>query len=416
MNPYFVAIVAIIVGGWALGCLSGLLTLRSLRPDLPEPFKGWYDAQAYRRSQEYASARTRFGLAAETWSSAVALAFFLLCGFAWLEGWAQGPGLGPVPTGLAYVGALWLLTALVGLPADLYATFVLEERFGFNRTGPGAFAADKLKGLALTAAIGGPVLAGVLFLFTRFGPDAWVAVWLVVVAVVLLLQWLAPSYLLPIFNRFTPLEDGELRQAITSYLHSVGYEAQGVYVMDGSRRSSKANAFFAGFGKRKRIALYDTLIDDMQTDELVAVLAHEVGHARLGHVKRMLAVAVGKLAVFFAVLAFMLGNEGLAAAFCVDTPSVHTGLVFFGVLYGPLAAALGLGTGWLSRRHEHQADAFARKTYEEPFGAPGALARALKRLTVKNLGNLTPHPLNVVLGHSHPPVLQRLERLEQTRR
>ena len=409
LNFYLVCILAILLLGALLELIAGLLELRSLHPELPAEFTGVYDRDRYARAQEYTRATTRLALVRRTVGLALTLAFLLLGGFNLVDALARGLGLTPVPTGLVFTGLLALLSGAVQLPFSVYATFGIEERFGLNTTTPLTFLLDTLKGMLLAVVLGGPLLAGVFLLFEAGGPSAWILCWLAVSAFLLVVQFLAPVVLLPLFNRFTPLAEGELRTAITRYVAAERFAVGGIFTMDGSRRSTRANAFFTGFGRFRRIVFFDTLLERLTTAEIVAVLAHEIGHWRLKHISVMVGLSVLQTGLLFFLLSRLLDNPGLFAAFGMEHLSVYGSVVFFGFLYTPIATLLAVGVNGLSRRHEYQADRFAVHT-----GADAeSLISGLKKLSVSNLANLTPHPVNVRLSHSHPPVLERIAALRQ---
>ena len=409
LNFYLVCILAILLLGALLELIAGLLELRSLHPELPAEFVGVYDRDRYARAQEYTRATTRLALVRRTVGLALTLAFLLLGGFNLVDALARGLGLTPVPTGLVFTGLLALLSGAVQLPFSVYATFGIEERFGLNTTTPLTFLLDTLKGMLLAVVLGGPLLAGVFLLFEAGGPAAWILCWLAVSAFLLVVQFLAPVVLLPLFNRFTPLAEGELRTAITRYAANERFAVGGIFTMDGSRRSTRANAFFTGFGRFRRIVFFDTLLERLTTAEIVAVLAHEIGHWRLKHIPVMVGLSALQTGLLFFLLSRFLDNPGLFAAFGMEHLSVYGSVVFFGFLYTPIATLLAVGVNGLSRRHEYQADRFAVHT---GAGAE-ALISGLKKLSVSNLANLTPHPVNVRLSHSHPPVLERIASLRQ---
>ena len=409
LNFYLVCILAILLLGALLELIAGLLELRSLHPELPAEFTGVYDRDRYARAQEYTRATTRLALVRRTVGLALTLAFLLLGGFNLVDALARGLGLTPVPTGLVFTGLLALLSGAVQLPFSVYATFGIEERFGLNTTTPLTFLLDTLKGMLLAVVLGGPLLAGVFLLFEAGGPSAWILCWLAVSAFLLVVQFLAPVVLLPLFNRFTPLAEDELRTAITRYAANERFAVGGIFTMDGSRRSTRANAFFTGFGRFRRIVFFDTLLERLTTAEIVAVLAHEIGHWRLKHISVMVGLSVLQTGLLFFLLSRFLDNPGLFAAFGMEHLSVYGSVVFFGFLYTPIATLLAVGVNGLSRRHEYQADRFAVHT-----GADAeSLISGLKKLSVSNLANLTPHPVNVRLSHSHPPVLERIAALRQ---
>ena len=407
MNSYAAVILAALVLDWGLNLVADLLNLRALSPELPGEAAGVHDAAAYRRSQVYTRTRTRLGLVASTASLGALLAFWFAGGFPALDRWCTRVASGPVLAGLLFIGTLGLAQAALSLPFRLYSTFVIENRFGFNRTTPRTFAADLLKGTLLAVAIGAPLLAAILYFFQYAGPSAWLYCWAITTVVLLAVHFVAPTWIIPLFNTLTPLPDGELRQAILDYARGVAFPVSGIFVIDGSRRSTKANAFFAGFGATKRIALFDTLIERQTTAEMVGVLAHEIGHYKLHHVPKRLALSIAHTGILFALLSVLLSHHGLFAAFGMDRPSVHAGLVFFALFYTPVELVLAVVLNALSRRDESAADRFAART----TARPDTLASALKRLASEQLANLTPHPFYVALHYSHPPLLARLAAL-----
>ena len=302
-----------------------------------------------------------------------------------------------------------LLSGALNLPFSLYATFVLEQRYGFNTTTVATFVLDRLKAMLLAALLGGPLLAAILWLFGTLGSKAWLLSWLVVTLVILVLQFLAPVLILPLFNRFTPLADGALKEAITGYAASQRFAIQGIFTMAGSKRSTRANALFTGFGRFRRIVFFDTLLDQLTTDEIVAVLAHEMGHSQRGHIPAMMALSVLQTGLLLFILSIFLNNQGLFAAFGMEYLSIHASLVFFGFLALPITALLAVGMNAVSRRNEYQADRFVAESGVDAE----ALISGLKKLSRSNLTNLTPHPLHVLLHHGHPPVLARIAALRR---
>jgi STE24 endopeptidase len=408
MNVYAVIILSTLLLDYALNLVADCCNLRALRHELPPEFADVYDAAAYRKSQEYTRVQTRFGILTSTCMLAVTLVFWFAGGFQALDVWVRSWHLGLIWTGLAYIGLLVLGKGLLSLPFTLYDTFVIETRFGFNKTTLTTFCTDLLKSLVLAVMLGGPLLAGVMAFLAYAGPHAWVYCWLTMTVFTLGLQWLAPTWLLPLFNTFTPLEPNALKDALLAYARTVKFPVEDVFGIDGSRRSSKSNAFFTGFGKHKRIALFDTLITSHTVPELVAVLAHEIGHYKLQHVLRSTVLSILHMGVMFFFLSIFLNHAGLFQAFYVQQPSVYAGLVFFGMLYTPIELVLSMGMQIVSRRHEYEADRFAVDTFEEP----AALVQALKKLSRHNLANLTPHPFYVFLHYSHPPMLQRLRAIQ----
>lgn len=398
------AAIAALLFSYTLTALARRLNVRSLKNALPAEFDGVYNPADYANSQAYVRAGAGLAAVEETVGLLLTAGFILAGGFGWLDGWTRGLGLSELPIGLVFVGALSLVQAVFGLPFEIWTTFVLEARFGFNTTTARVFIMDRLKGLALGVVLGGVLLAAVLFAFERLGEWAWLVAWGTVTVFTVVMLVVAPVWILPLFNTFQPLEPGPLRAAIESYAGSQGFSLSGIFVMDGSKRSTKANAFFTGFGKRKRISLYDTLIGKLTADELVAVLAHEVGHSKKHHLAKGLVLAVAKMGVLFYALQVFLGSAAFQRGFGVAVPSVHAGLMLFGLVYQPLALALSVVANGFSRRWEFEADAYGASGP----GGPQAMVAALKALSVANLSNLTPHPLMVWLNYSHPPVLARI--------
>jgi len=405
MNIYGLVILGALLISYALNILARVLNLRTLGDPLPAEFEGVYDARDYARMQEYTRANTRFGFITATFDLAVLLLFWFTGGFNWLDLLVRGWGFSPLVSGLLYIGLLLLGSSLLSLPFSIYDTFVIEERFGFNRTTVRTFVLDLLKGLALSVLLGGPLLAGLLAFFGHAGEWAWFYAWLVTAGYSLLVSFVAPAWIMPLFNKFTPLAEGELKSAILAYAEKVRFPLKGVFVMDGSKRSNKSNAFFTGFGRNKRIALFDTLIEKHATDELVAVLAHEIGHYKKRHILTGMLISIAHMGIIFFLLSLFIRLAGLHEAFGMEQISFYAGLLFFGLLYSPVEMLLGPLMNLLSRRHEFEADRFAAGT----SGLGEALITALKKLSRDNLSHLTPHPFQVFLHHSHPPVLKRIE-------
>lgn len=385
-----------------------ILNLLALRRDPPRGFEDVYDRDRYARAQDYARAKTRFGFVTSFLDLSVLLLFWFLDGFEWIDAGVRGLAWGPVPTGVLYLALLFALKQLWGLPFAAYATFGLEARFGFNRTTVRTFVTDRLKGYVLATVLGVPLLAGLIVVFGRWGHTAWVWAWAAVTAFSLILQFVAPTWILPLFNKFTPLSDGPLREAIFGLAKKLNYPLTRLFVMDGSRRSSKGNAFFTGFGKNKRIALFDTLVRNHTTEELVAVLAHEIGHHKKHHVWKGFALSVLQTGGMFFLLSLALGWPSMFEAFGVMRPSIHAGLALFGVLFSPVNFILALPLHAYSRRNEFEADRFAA----DALGTGRDLAAGLKKLAADSLANLTPHPFYVLLHYTHPPLPDRLKSLD----
>jgi len=405
MNLIALVILTALLVDFLVGIVADWLNLKVLRDELPEPFQGIYDPGRYRNSQAYLKETTRFGWLVATVDLVILLGFWFGRGFPALDHWIRGWGLGPVSTGLLFMGVLIGIKALLSLPFSVYATFVIEERYGFNTTTWRTFITDRIKGAILGIFLGVPLLAGILAFFEYAGHNAWWYCWVSVTLFTLILQFVAPRWIMPLFNKFSPLENGELKTAILNYARSINFPLDNVFVMDGSKRSSKANAFFTGFGRHKRIVLFDTLVQNHTVSELVAVLAHEMGHYKKKHILKSMLLGVIQTGVMFFLLSLFISNPTLFRAFYMDQVSVYAGLIFFSMLYAPLEFFLGIFLQMNSRKNEYQADGFAVQT----TGDGKSLANALKKLSISNLSNLSPHPLYVFLHYSHPPILERLK-------
>ena len=412
MNFIAVIILVAILSDFILQFWADCLNLRELQAEPPEAFHGLYDIDRYKKSQKYLKANTYFGWIESVFDITVLLMFWFWKGFPFLDQWARSLNYGPVLTGLIYIGILLLIKYLLSLPFSIYSTFVIEERFGFNKTTWRTFFLDIIKGLMLTILLGGPLLAGVLIFFGYAGSNAWWYCWIAVTLFMLIVHFIAPSWIMPLFNKFNPLENGELKKSIMTYAHSINFPLKNIFVMDGSRRSSKSNAFFTGFGNNKRIALFDTIINQLTVKELVAVLAHEMGHYKKKHILWNIIVGILQSGLMLFLLSFFVSYQELFDAFYMEEISVYTGLIFFGMLYSPIDFFIGIFKNMHSRRNEYEADRFASIT----TGDPVSMADALIKLSVNNLSNLLPHPFYVFLNYSHPPVLSRLKAILEFRK
>ena len=411
MNAFFVIILAAVVVEYLLGVVSNLMNLSALRPEAPEGLEDVYEPDKYAKSQEYTKVNTGFDLITSTFKLALLLTFWLFGGFNWLDELVRGWEFHVIVNGILYIGLLGLAYMVISLPFSIYSTFVIEAQFGFNKTTWSTFVLDRVKALGLAIVLGAPLLAAILAFFEYAGDLAWLYAWVAVTIVSLAIQFIAPTWIMPLFNKFTPLEQGELRDSILEYAASVKFTVNNILVMDGSKRSSKSNAFFTGFGKNKRIALFDTLVDNHTVPELVAVLAHEIGHYKKKHIiQAMVVSSVNGLIVFF-LLSIFLKSEGLFDAFLMDEMSVYAGLLFFGLLYTPVDIVLSMALQYVSRRHEYEADRWSVETY----GRPDELSTSLKKLSQDNLSNLGPHPFYVFLNYTHPPLKERIRAIERTR-
>jgi STE24 endopeptidase len=389
--------------------LADYLNLKILRRELPDALKGIYAADRYRQSQDYLKQNTRFGWIVSAIHTLLLLTFWFGRGFPWLDGWVCSIGFGSIISGLIYIAVLMLFKALISLPFNIYRTFAIEERFGFNQTTWPVFVADIFKGLLLAVLIGTPIMAGILAFFEHAGKHAWWYCWLAVSLYMLGVQFIAPTWIMPFFNKFVLLKPGEIRSAILGYADSIRFSIDNIFVMDGSRRSSKSNAFFTGFGKHKRVVLFDTLINQHSVSELIAILAHEMGHYKRKHILQNMVLGILQMGLMLYLLSIFISYQGLFDAFFMPQKSVYAGLIFFALLYSPLDFVISICMHSQARKNETAADIFSART----TGNASAMIAALKKLSKDNLSNLQPHPFYVFLHYSHPPLLDRIKTLQQ---
>ena len=405
MNIYGLVILITLLASYLLNIITNILNMKSLQRDLPPEFEDTYDPTQYARSQDYTRTNIKFGFITSNFNLALIIIFWFSGGFNYLDLAVRSFHLAGIWTGLIYIGILLLLKSFLSIPFNVYHTFVIEEKFGFNRTTVKTYLLDMIKTFFLSIIIGAPLLAGLLYFFEHTGEYAWFYCWIATTLFLLFVQYISPTWIMPLFNKFTPMEEGELKSTILSYAKSVQFPLKGIYVMDGSKRSSKSNAFFTGFGKNKRIALFDTLIEKHTVAELVSILAHEIGHYKKKHIIKTMLMGIVHTGIIFYLLSIFLNHRGLFDAFYMDHMSVYAGLLFFSMLYAPIEIILSIFLQMFSRKNEYEADRFAVETTKNNSG----FISALKKLSVHNLSNLTPHPLYVFLNYSHPPVLKRID-------
>lgn len=408
MNPYLAIILTALIGEFVLRSTARYLNLKSLDKTLPGEFSGFYDEEKYSRSQEYTKANAKFAYVSSSFDVVLITAFIVLGGFNLVDQFVRGLELNPIFTGLVFFGLLYFAQDIISIPFDLYNNFVIEERFGFNKMTGKIFLLDKVKSYGLVIILGSILLGGILLFFEIAGAYAWLYAWVFVSFFIIAAQPLFTTVIAPLFNKFTPLDEGELKSAIQHYADKVGFALKEICVMDGSKRSAHSNAYFSGFIK-KRIALFDTLMDKHSVEEMVAIIAHEVGHYKRRHILKGMILSIIHTGILLFLLSQFIDNRGLFDAFRMGSVSVYAGLVFFSILYSPIELVLSVVMNAISRKHEFEADAFAAET----TGEAEPLILALKNLSVANLGNLTPHAFTVFLNYSHPPVLQRIAALRQ---
>jgi STE24 endopeptidase len=404
-NIYFYIIIAVFVLNFAWEQILSYLNRKRMSPHIPKDLEGIYNPEEYARQQAYQKTNSRFGLISGGFSFVVVLVVLLFGLFGWLDGVLREYTVHFLLLPLLFFGILFIIGQVIDLPFDWYTVFKIEERFGFNKLTPKLFVSDFIKQILLSAVIGGILLSAVLYIYQYTGKWFWLLAWLVVSGFSLLMTFFYSEWIVPLFNKQTPLEEEELRTAIESFAEKAGFGLKNIYVMDGSKRSTKANAYFTGFGKKKRVVLFDTLIKELETEEIVAVLAHEIGHYKKKHVYQSMIISILTMGITFYILSLFLNNLPLAEALGGKTSSFHLGLVGFALLVTPISEMLGLAMNHISRKNEYEADSFAAQ-----FGLRDALISALKKISVKALSNLNPHPLVVFWYYSHPTLLQRIEK------
>ena len=404
----FWIIIAILVLDFLFEKYLGYLNRTMMSDVIPDEVKGIYDEEKYKKQQAYQRENQRFGLLSSSFSMLLTLCMFLFYGFALVDGWAWSFTENAILAAFIFFGVIMFASDILSTPFDVYDTFKIEEKYGFNKTTPKTFVFDKIKGWLISSLIGGGLLALIIFIYQKTGDMFWIYAWVVVSAFSIFMAMFYSNLIVPLFNKQTPLEEGELRDAISEFSAKVGFKLDNVFVIDGSKRSTKANAYFTGLGAKKRIVLYDTLINDLSTEELVAVLAHEIGHNKKKHVVQGLLIGLVQTAIVLFIFGLLINNPNLSKALGVEEPNFHIGMVAFGVLYSPISFFTGIFMNMLSRKNEYQADRFAAENYK-----PEALAGALKKLSINNLSNLSPHKTYVFFHYSHPTLLQRLAFLKQ---
>lgn len=404
MNIYLIIILFILVGDYLFDLLVEYKNIRQINPVLPTEFEGFYNDEKYEKSQAYLKENTKFGFFTSTFSLVVIVLLILNGGFNFIDSLIRKAGFNDIVTGLIFFFTLMVLNSIISMPFSIYKTFYIEEKYGFNKTTAKTFILDLVKSFFLMIVIGTPLLMVVLWFFETTGKLAPLYVWLFIIVFQIILLFIAPILIMPLFNKYTPLEDGELREKISEYAKKEGFKMKGVFKMDGSKRSTKSNAFFTGFGSSKRIVLFDTLIEKHTPDELLGIIAHEMGHYKLKHILKMIISSIFDLGLTLFILSFFLKNHSLFDAFKMEYVSIYASLLFFGFIYSPISTLISLFSNYFSRKHEYEADKYAVDT----TNLGNEFISGLKKLSVDNLSNLTPHKLKVFVEYSHPPVLDRI--------
>lgn len=409
MHPQTILYIILIITlvSYVFDQILDYINLRSQRADIPGEIESFYEKDKYLKSLAYNRERTKFSFITSAFGFLLSVLMLLTGGFGWLDSLLRLYIENEILLALAFFAILMLVSDMLTIPFQCYSTFVIEEKYGFNKTTIKTFITDKLKGYVLGAIVGGGLLAILIYMIQAIGPSFWIWFSIIASVFILFVNMFYTSLILPLFNKLTPLHEGELKSAIEAFSKKVNFPLDNIFIIDGSKRSKKANAFFSGIGKKKKIVLYDTLISNHTTEELVAVLAHEVGHFKKRHIIWGYILSVLQIVFTLFILSLMVFNENLSLALGGTQLAIHLNLLAFGILFSPISGITGLLMNMYSRKNEFEADAYAKETFDG-----SALIDALKRLSVDSLSNLYPHPWYVFFHYSHPPLLKRLEALK----
>ena len=401
-------IIGLVIFNYLFSTVLDYINGKNWKTEVPPVMKDFYDEDKYLKAKNYSKEKGKVSLISSTLSTLITLLFLIFEGYGWLDNFISLYYDIPFLKSGIFFLVLFILSDFISIPFSCYNTFVIEEKYGFNKTTVKTFVLDKIKGYVLTLIVGGILLFGAIYIVSLLENSFWFWLWLSLSFIMLIVNMFYADLIVPIFNKLTPLEAGSLREKIESYTKKVGYSLKNIYIIDGSKRSTKANAFFSGLGPRKTIALYDTLVEKHTEEELVAVLAHEVGHYKKKHVFTSLFLTISQLGLMCFLLETCLKVGEISQALGGKEMVFHLGLVAFGILYSPIGTILSILMNINSRKNEFEADHYAKTTYN---GA--ALELALIKLSVDSLSNLYPHPLYTFIHYSHPPLLKRLSALSE---
>jgi STE24 endopeptidase len=407
-STIFYIIITIIILDYILDRYLGWLNAKARTSVLPEELQGIYDAEKYQKSVEYDKVNSKFEIITGSLDLVIILLMLFLGGFAFVDNIAGSFTADPIFKAIVFFGILGIASDIIHTPFGIYDTFVIEQKFGFNKTTPKLYILDKLKGYLLSVLIGLPLMYALLWFYYKTGTHFWLYAWGITAVVTIFFTMFYSNIIVPLFNKQEPLEEGDLKTEINAFADKVGFKLTHIYKMDGSKRSTKANAYFTGLGSKKRIVLFDTLINELETKEIVAVLAHEIGHYKHKHTLQGIIISLLQMGLTFYLISVFLSFPALSQALGVNVPSFHIGIIAFGILYNPFSMILGLAMNVLSRKNEYQADNFVKQNFESNY-----IINALKKLSVNNLSNLAPHPVYVFFHYSHPTLLQRIKALKK---
>jgi STE24 endopeptidase len=408
MSNILIIIYLVLVFDFVFERILSIINSERFKRPLPVELEDAYDEETYLKSRNYKREYELFSLITASFSFILIIFMFYFKGFAFVDAISRSITVQPILQTLLFFGILFLASDLIGIPFDSYSTFIIEDKYGFNKTTPFMYVTDKLKGYIISGILGGSLLAIFVWFFYHIGHLFWIYIWLIFTIFSIFISMFYSNIIVPLFNKQTPLEDGELRKAISDFVMKVGFRIKNIYVIDGSKRSTKANAYFTGLGPKKRIILYDTLINQLSVKEIIAVLAHEIGHNKKKHTLTILLASIIQTGITLFILSLFIDNPAFSEALSINYTNIHSGMLVFGIIYSPISTITGLGMNLLSRKNEYEADRFVTG-----WGLGGTLINALKILSKNNLSNLNPHPFYVFFHYSHPTLVQRIKSIKK---
>ena len=409
MSEYLIYIfIFLILFGFIFSSILEYVNSKNWKDSVPDSLKDFYKESDYKKAKSYKLDRDRVSLISSLISTTLTIIFIFSGVYGKVSDYSLYYFDNPFLQSAGFFLFFLLISTIIGLPISYYSVFIIEEKYGFNKSTLSTFIKDKIKGLIISLLIGGFILYISIQLYNFFEANFWLWLWVFLSAIIIFTNMFYTTLIVPIFNKLSPLEEGSLKNKIEKYSKKIGYSLDKIFVIDGSKRSSKANAFFSGLGPKKTIALFDTLIDKHEEDELVAVLAHEVGHYKKNHIKQGLLLSISQVGIICYILQLCLNEPNLSLALGGLESSFHLSLIAFSFLFSPLSIIIGIGMNIFSRKNEYEADKYAKETYNGE-----SLKNALKKLSSDSLTNLYPHPLYVFVHYSHPPLLKRLEALDR---
>ena len=403
----FYLLISIILFNFIKDYFLDYLNSKFFDKKIPENLSDIYDKEKYQKSQDYKKTLYKFGKISKTYSLTILLLFFFLDGFLLVDNFARSLFESELLISLSFFGIIFFGSDILNLPFSLYSIFIIEEKFGFNKTTFKIYFFDKIKSWFITILFGGGVLSFIIFQFETVGKDFWIVAWVFITTISVLINGFYAQIIVPLFNKQTKLEEGNLKNDIEKYSKKVGFDLSNIFVIDGSKRSTKANAYFSGFGKQKRVTLYDTLLNKLNDNQIIAVIAHEIGHYKKNHIIFNLIFSTIQTGLMLYILSLLIYMPIFSEALGIQSHSFHIGLITFSILYTPISEIFSLIFNVFSRKFEYQADHYAKETFNSKH-----LIEALKVLSKDSLSNLTPHPKYVWWHYSHPTLAQRIKHLQ----